>query len=307
MPGCDTVIEETFQDMPDIPKLDVADVATALPDLQNIAVVDRGGQKLVFRATYNGQPYAVKFALLPSDVDNEDLEHTEITQRASREVEIMRDCTSPFMVKLGPIGLNFTTVADQQLLYFSEEFIEGSSVKALLRDGPLSLDRVVRLGTQISNAIKELWALGKIHRDIKPANIMQRTNGAFVLLDAGLAFDVVGDSLSKGFIVGTMPYFSPEQFDYDNRRRVLDFRSDIFSLGVTLYEAITGQHPFWTRGDNSASVFRKITAITPPPPSAIRPEVPKELDRLILRMMAKSPHLRYRKCDDLISALNGFG
>jgi serine/threonine protein kinase len=290
--------------MPGIPKLDVADVAEALPDLQNITLVDGGGQKLVFRATCNGQSYAFKFALLPSDVENDDLEHTEITQRASREVEIMRACTSPFMVKLGPFGLSFTTIAAQQLLYFSEEFIEGSSVKALLQNGPLPVEEVVRLGVQVSDAIRELWALGKIHRDIKPANIMRRTNGDFVLLDAGLAFDIVGDSLSKGFVVGTLPYFSPEQFDYDNRRRVLDFRSDIFSLGVTLYEALTGRHPFWTRGETSASVFRKITAFNPPPPSAVRPDIPREFDRLILRMMGKSPHLRYRRCDDLIAALN---
>jgi serine/threonine protein kinase len=288
--------------MSETPKLAPADVAAILPDLRNIDVVDRGGQKLVFKADYQGQEYALKFALLPNEI--EDVQGTDVALRASREVEIMRECASLFMVKLGPLGLNFATVGDQHLLYFSEEFIHGTSLKTLLEAGPLPIEDIIRLGLQMTDAINALWTIGKIHRDIKPANIMRRTTGDFVLLDAGLAFDVVGDSLSHGFPVGTLPYFSPEQFDYDSRRRVLDFRSDIFSLGVTLYEAATGRHPFWTRGESSAAVFRKITAFNPPAPSAGRPDLPKKLDVVILRMMGKAPHLRYRKCADLLAALD---
>jgi serine/threonine-protein kinase len=112
----------------------------------------------------------------------------------------------------------------------------------------------------------------------------------------------VGESLSIG-PVGTPPYFSPEQFDFSNRRTVMDFRSDLFSLGVTMYEMATGQHPFWTRGETSRSLFNKITTLNPKPPNEIVPDFPEELSDIIMRMLGKSPHLRYRRCQQLIDAL----
>ncbi len=289
--------------MASAPNLTAEQIARAFPEMQNPQLLGKGGQKTVFRVDIAGQPYALKFALLPQDVDSEEAQFADVTARASREVEIMRDCSSPYVVKLGPIGLSFIEIDGVKLLYFTEELIEGESLReALDRNRQMDAASIIRLGTQISRAIVELWALGKIHRDIKPGNIMRRTSGDFVLLDAGLAFDVVGDSLSAGFVVGTLPYFSPEQFDYSSRR-VLDFRSDLFSLGVTLYEAAAGVHPFWTRGEDSRSVFNKITAYNPPPPSSHNAAITPALDRIILRLLGKSPHLRYRKTEQLIAAL----
>jgi serine/threonine protein kinase len=156
----------------------------------------------------------------------------------------------------------------------------------------------------MSLAIEELWSLGKIHRDIKPSNIMRRSeSGDFVLLDTGLAFDVAGESISAGFPVGTAPYFSPEQFDYTNRR-VMDFRSDLFSLGVTLYEVAAGQHPFLSATKSIAHLYTKILKFNPPAPSSINTAIPPALDRIILRMMGKSPHLRYRRMAQVHDALS---
>jgi len=270
----------------------------------NPQLIGKGGQKTVFRTEIEGRPYALKFALLPNDVDSEEAQFADVTARASREVEIMRDCTSPYVVKLGPVGLNFIEISGLRLLYFTEEFIDGDNLRWILdRERQLDTAAILRLGIQITAAVTELWSLGKIHRDIKPGNIMRRISGDFVLLDAGLAFDVVGESLSAGFVVGTLPYFSPEQFDYSSRR-VMDFRSDLFSLGVTLYEAAAGVHPFWTRGEDTRSLFSKITAYNPPPPSSQNPAVPPEMDRIILRLLGKSPHLRYRKTEQLVAALS---
>ena len=289
--------------MASAPNLTAEQIAGAFPDMQNPQLLGKGGQKTVFRAEIDGQPYALKLALLPQEVDSEEAQFADVTARASREVEIMRDCMSPYVVKLGPIGLSFIEIDDVKLLYFTEELIEGDSLRAVLdQERQLDPASVVRLGIQIAQAITELWSLGKIHRDIKPGNIMRRISGDFVLLDAGLAFDVVGESLSAGFLVGTLPYFSPEQFDYSSRR-VLDFRSDLFSLGVTLYETAGGVHPFWSRGEDSRSVFNKITAYNPPPPSSQNPAITPALDRIILRLLGKSPHLRYRKTEQLIAAL----
>lgn len=279
-------------------------VATVVPTAKGIERVGRGGQKVVFRASLENHVYALKFAPVPTGVDTDDVPESEVSVRASREVETIRDCTSPHMVKLGPIGLCFTEIEGQRFLYFSEEFIAGRDLRvALEQDGPFSVQEVVKLGVHITDAIKCLWELGKVHRDIKPGNIMRRDGtGEYVLLDAGLAFDVVGESLSAGLLVGTRPYFSPEQFDYSNRR-ILDFRSDMFALGVTLYEMATGRHPFWRPGDSGKTLYAQVNNHDPDPPSTIAPGIPAALDEVIVRMLAKSPHLRFRKCDQLLTAL----
>jgi serine/threonine-protein kinase len=287
-----------------LPNITEGDIKALIPEIKSAALIGHGGQKVVFRAIYNDQPIALKFALLSDtfNPENEDIDETVL--RAQRETQIMQECTSPHMVKLGPIGLATACTADQNVLYFSEEFIDGQALKEVLKnEGPMQTDDVVRLGLHMCSAIADLWSLGKIHRDIKPGNIMRRADGTgYVLLDAGLAFDVAGESISAGFSVGTMAYFSPEQFDYTNRR-TMDFRSDIFSLGVTLYEAATGQHPFFSPTTSAPHLFSKITKHNPAPPSSLNAAIPVALDNVILRMLGKSPHLRYRRIDQLREAL----
>lgn len=294
--------------MIDLPNLTPEQVASLVPNASLIMRESSGGQKVVFRATVDGVEYALKFAKVPASEfdDTEDFAASDISIRARREVETMRDCASPYLVKLGPIGLNFATLDDQQLVYFSEEFIKGKDLRNLFREsGRFEPSEVAKLGRQIASAISALWDLGKIHRDIKPANIMRReNNGDYVLLDAGFAFDIDGESISVG-PVGTPAYFSPEQFEFANRRAVLDFRSDMFALGVTMYLVATGKHPFWSPGDNSATLYSKITTHIPNPPSTEVAGFPDVLDTIILRLLGKSPHLRYRRCDQLIDALKG--
>jgi len=296
--------------MANLPNLTAEQVEHALDNVSDVKYVGKGGQKVVWSGVIDGTAYAIKFASVPEefireeDGDTEAETDPEAIVRASREVETMRDCTSPCMVKLGPIGLKFVEIEDQSLLYFTEELIDGKDLRSVLAsDGPLDADEIITLGIQITDAIKSLWELGKIHRDIKPGNIMRRSSEGFVLLDAGFAFDVIGESVSAGFLVGTRIYFSPEQFDYSNRRTGLDFRSDMFALGVTMYEMATRKHPFWSRGQSSEMFYSNVTSLTPEPPSSIVPDFPEELDEIILRMLGKSPHLRYRNCDHLTRAL----
>lgn len=294
--------------MADLPTLTPDQVASLVTEASDISLAGRGGQKLVFRAFVAGETYALKFAKvpgLPDDTETEDFPMNDVAARTRREVQILRRCGSVHMVKLGPIDLNFANIDNQNVLYFSEEFIFGQDLRTTRRSaGRLSPEKVTKLGLHVTDAIKSLWELGEVHRDVKPANIMRRDGtGDYVLLDAGFAFDVVGESLSIG-PVGTPPYFSPEQFDFTNRRTLLDFRSDIFSLGVTMYELATGIHPFWEQGDTSHSLFNKITSLVPEPPSSHVPDFPKALDDVILQMLGKSPHLRYRRCSQLIEALS---
>ncbi len=298
--------------MPNLPDITPADIEKAIPEVSAVERIGEGGQKDVFRVQIDKKAFALKIALVPTQADDEegstaaDSSAEIIAARAEREVETMRDCPSAHMVKLGPIGLRTTKIGDKSIVYFTEEFVDGEDLRTIIGRGPLSPEQVVTIGLQITDAIKALWDLGKIHRDIKPGNIMRRsTTGEYVLLDAGLAFDIAGDSLSRGYLVGTPAYFSPEQIDYSSRRSGLDFRSDMFSLGVVMYEAATGTHPFTVVGATSSAIFAKILDHDPPAPSTLIKggSFPASLDEVILRMLGKSPHLRFRTCDRLIEAL----
>jgi serine/threonine-protein kinase len=228
-----------------------------------------------------------------------------VTARARREVAIMGECESDHLVKLGPLPLSSIEVAGQNIIYFTEEWIIGEELTTIIRqNGRLSLNKVVTLGLSVADAIDCLWSKGHVHRDVKPGNIMERSSdGEFVLLDMGFAFDVSAESISApGAIPGTMIYFSPEQADV-GRKRQLDFRSDLFALGLVMYEALTGSHPFTSGATSSLDVLSRILTVRATPPSSQSSGVSKALDEVILRLLAKAPHLRYRSCAQLMETI----
>jgi len=289
----------------DLPSLARDDVYKLVPGIASIGEPRKGGQKLVFPCSIRGQRYALKVMLVDTRCDDMDGDFDEVTARARREVDIMTKCDTSHIVKLGPVPLTQAEIRGQHIIYFTEEWIDGYDLRAIINHhGPLPVAEVAQLGTDIAKAVKSLWSLKKIHRDIKPGNIMRReSTGNFLLLDMGLAFDTIGDTLTSfGLICGTPQYFSPEQTEF-SRKRQMDFRSDLFSLGVTLYEAATGYHPFWSVGTTTREVIADILQSNPKPPSDLRSELPSDLDIVIMRLLEKSPHLRYRTCDRLIEAL----
>lgn len=291
------------------PTITTTDVTALIPEVSDVVHVSDGGQKRVFRAELDGVQYAIKF-MQPTvqqwsapdaavDVSVVD----DVTARAAREVETMRRCSSPHLVKQGPIGLTQVDLRGERLLYFTEEYIDGVTLAEHLRSrGTLDLPALKRLGYQVGLAIQELWGMNRIHRDVKPGNIMIRANGDFVLLDMGLVFDLDDRSFSLG-PVGTIAYFSPEQFDFQNRRSVLDFRSDTFSLGIVLYQMATKQHPFAGGATNSWEVLTNIQRVNPPSPQLLRNDIPDDLDNVILRLLGKRPALRYRTPQMMLDAL----
>jgi serine/threonine-protein kinase len=295
------------------PDLAVDEIRHAIPEAENVGYLARGGQKVVFACTINGQPFVLKFLRpQPRPLDGHENEASlvapsidDVTARARREVETMKQCDSPFLVKIGPIEIRNVKIADLDLLCFSEEFIDGmTGTQLLLPEHELiPIPDVIALGLDISKAIAALWDHRKIHRDIKPGNIMRRrSNGHFVLLDMGLVFDLDDESWSLG-PVGTQVYFSPEQMEFADRRQVLDFRSDLFSLGVTMYQLATRVHPFVAGAHSSWDVMNNIKHIHPIPPSQIRGEVPRPLSDIIMRLLGKHPALRYRRISMLQGAL----
>lgn len=306
-----SAIPDIVRPMP-LASLTTDQIRAAVPQLEAVAEVDRGGQKIVYRAEVGGEPCALKVVGIPG-VHDGGLSLTaevigEVVARAGREVDIMRCCQSPHVVKPGPLPLTLATIDGVNVAYFTEEWIEGQNVRTIIAgSGPLPLDELSRLGISAMHAIHELWTIAKVHRDIKPANIMRRTDtGEYVVLDMGLALDLEGDSLTKvvGAIPGTPIYFSPERIDLA-RKRELDFRSDMFSLGIVLYEAATGVHPFWRPGMSRDEGVRSIVLDTPPRPSSHRAGVGATFDAVCMRMLEKKMHLRFRRCDLAVEALNG--
>ncbi len=287
-------------------QLTIEQVRAVIPSAADIQEVDRGGQKIVFSGIIDGRKYALKFmAPNPSQIGGQNSEFLDdVTSRAQREVETMQQCSTPHLVAMGPIGLNTTDIQGDPIIYFSEEFVEGDNLCSYLQsNGVFSVSELVRLAFHISEAIKAIWQFSKIHRDIKPGNIMRRRdNGEFVLLDMGLVFDFQDESLSV-CPVGTPLYFSPEQMDFNNRRTIMNFRSDLFSLGIVMYEMATGKHPFIEGATTTWEVFGNIANATPRSPKELRPELFEKLSDIIIRLLAKRPALRYRSVELLQRAL----
>lgn len=291
-----------------LPRVTVDDVKSIVPKASDIHFIDKGGQKLVFGCTLADKRYVIKFLLTaeePSGPDASRDDFGDVEARAKREVETMAACTAPTLVKLGPIGLTAIELRGQKILYFTEERIDGKNLQQILKQaGPLPPAQIARMGKDVNTAVSALWGMAKIHRDIKPSNVMRRDgDGGFVLLDVGLVFDLDDESLTKpGWAVGTPIYFSPEQMHVE-KRRLLDFRSDHFALGIVLYEAATRRHPFIPNGESTALIMGNILNLNPPSSRAIRKEIPEGLDEIIMRLLSKPAHLRYRSCAQLAAAI----
>jgi len=177
------------------------------------------------------------------------------------------------------------------------DYYEGESLKTRLAHGPLSAEEAIDITLQIAHGLEEAHRHGIVHRDVKPANVMVTTRGEAKILDFGLAKLSGHSKLTKtGNTVGTVPYMSPEQIRGDE----VDARSDIFSLGVTLYELLTGATPF--AADYEAAVMHKILHAAPPPLRSI--ERATEIEPVIETMLAKDPQERYQSVTQVIEGLS---
>lgn len=269
-------------------QLDPQLIARVVPGLEIEGLLGAGGQKAVWKCKYQGSNHALK--VLCADLQS--------TERAKRELEIMRVCESPYLARVGPLPLSVLELeGGQTVLYYLEEFIEGTPLSEVTL--PMPIEGIVNVGMCMANAIEALWQNKYVHRDIKPHNIMRRQQPEeYVLLDAGMALDIAGPSLTEsGLVVGTRRYLSPDQIRVAKRR--LDFRSDLFALGVTMYECATGFHPFWNEELPREDVLANILHCDPPHPQRWKNDLPAEACEIMLRLLEKEPHLRYGRIDHL--------
>jgi serine/threonine-protein kinase len=178
--------------------------------------------------------------------------------------------------------------------YIAMEFLDGRTLKELIVSrGAAPINVAIEYARQILSALRFAHRHGIVHRDIKPHNVLVDAEGRVKVTDFGIARAGTSQMTETGSIVGTAQYLSPEQA----RGGEVDPRSDLYSLGVVLYELLTGKTPF--DGDTPVEIAMKHLSNAPKPPSSLRPEIPAELDKVVLRALSKNPDERYQSADEM--------
>ena len=257
------------------------------------ARVGTGGMGAVYRVEHVRMGKVAAMKVLHRELAKED----QIVKRFRREVEVVSRLNHPNIVQTFDFG------SWEGLLYLIMEFVKGEDLGAIIkREGPLPVPRAIALGVQICSALDEAHHLGVMHRDLKPENIVcvrRRDEEHAKVLDFGLAKlrerPGLGEITGAGNLIGTPYYMSPEQV----RSEAVDHRTDIYSLGGTLYRVVTGQFPF--DGNSPMGIMSKHLTDEVVPPSQRAPEqqIPPELDRIILRAMARNRDHRYGSAGEM--------
>jgi eukaryotic-like serine/threonine-protein kinase len=182
--------------------------------------------------------------------------------------------------------------------YIAMEYLDGRNLKELVvARGPLPIPDAIAATRQVLAALRFAHRKGVVHRDIKPHNVMADADGRLKVTDFGIARAGVSQMTEAGSIIGTAQYLSPEQA----RGAPVDQRSDLYSMGVVLYEMLTGQVPF--TGESPVEIAMKHLSDTPRPPSLLRPDIPPDLDMVVLRALAKNPEDRFQAAEEMDAEL----
>ncbi len=212
----------------------------------------------------------------------------QFVERFRREAQSAAGLNHPNIVSI------FDRGRAEGTYYIAMEYLDGRTLKELLvRNGPTPIPIAIDYARQILGALSFAHRNGIIHRDIKPHNIIVGSDGRLKVTDFGIARSGASQMTEAGSIVGTAQYLSPEQA----RGAPVDPRSDLYSLGIVLYEMLTGDVPF--TGDTPVEIAMKHLSQIPEPPSKLRPEVPHDLDAVVMRALSKEPDQRYGSTEEM--------
>ena len=261
-----------------------------------VAPLGAGGMGEVYRARDARLDRTVAVKILPPELAVDE----RYRQRFEREARAASALSHPHIAHVYDVG-------EQDGTHFiAMEYVEGENLRELVTRGPLDVDRVVEIGAQMASALEEAHGRGVVHRDIKSANAVVTPKGQVKVLDFGLARrdrdgagaldseQVTEARTQAGVVVGTVPYMSPEQA----LGKDLDARTDLFSLGVVLYELATGRLPFV--GNTATQTIDQICHATPVELGASRKGVPAELERIVRKCLEKDRERRYASARDLV-------
>ena len=250
--------------------------------------IGRGGMGVVYRARDTRLDRAVALKFLPTHLSADEAAR----HRFLVEAQAAAALDHPHICTIHEIGM-----APDGRLFIAMPYYEGETLQQKIDRGPIEVDEAIELAAQVTRGLAKAHEVGVIHRDIKPANVLITTDGIAKIVDFGLA-KLSGVNLTRtAAAMGTVAYMSPEQ----TFGKELDGRTDLWSLGVVLYEMLCGSRPF--TGDNSVAVMHAIMKLEPPPLEERREGVPPALQDLVHRLLAKEVTDRVASADDLLAEL----
>ncbi|HYN99496.1 MAG TPA: protein kinase, partial [Actinomycetota bacterium] len=253
------------------------------------SLIARGGMAIVYKGTDLTLGRTVAIKILSEDLAQD----PSFVARFRLEAQAAASLTHPNIVAV------YDTGSDGETHYIVMEYLEGRTLHQILNeDGTIPPEEVAAIGADVAQALAEAHEKGIVHRDVKPGNIMISRNGSAKVMDFGIAKAATAGNLTQvGSILGTVAYLSPEQA----RGEPVDGRSDIYSLGSLLYQMLTGSLPI--KGETYVEMVHKLNSEDPPRPSEENPAVPRKMDAVIMRALAKDPADRYQTGTELAADL----
>lgn len=258
-----------------------------------ISELGQGAMGVVYRALDPLLERTVAIKTISLDLSKDEFE--EFEQRFYREARSAGRLNHPNIVTIHDVGNT------ENIAYMAMEFLEGVELRDIMDAGTqLDLDRIVEIVSQVADGLAFAHEHGVVHRDIKPSNIMILKNGVAKITDFGIALIPSSSRTMAGMVLGSPKYMSPEQVVGQD----VDRRSDIFSLGVLLYEMLTGKPPF--HGENISAIMYRILNEMPIAPATLKPELPEAFDHIVAKALAKHPDDRYQSADEMAADLRNY-